>query len=103
MPLPALPTAFVLVLVPVLVAQDAPRFAAPVRLQAGPKFLGERRAYPSPTLHDVDGDGALDVVIGDLPGRITYALREKGDGVPRFGAERKLLGADGKQLDFHNW
>lgn len=103
MHLPALPTAFVLALVPALVAQEAPRFAAPVRLGAGKKLLGEGRLYPSPVFHDVNGDGLLDVVVGDLRGRITYALREAGDGVPRFGAEQKWLGSDGKELDFHNW
>ena len=96
-------TASVLLLVPALGAQTAARFAEPVRLEAGTKNLGEGRLYPSPVLHDVNGDGLLDVVVGDLRGRITFALRAYGRGAPRFAAEQKLLGSDGKELDFHNW
>lgn len=84
-------------------ASAAPTFAAPVRLQAGDKFMGEGRLYPSPVFHDVDGDGRLDVVIGDLPGRLTVALRVPGEGPPRFAAEKPMLGADGQPLKFHNW
>ncbi len=90
-------------LVPVLAAQaPPPSFAAPVRLQAGKKGLGENRMYPSPVLQDMNGDGLADIVVGDLRGRLTVALRERGEGF-RFGAEADLLGRDGKALDFGNW
>lgn len=75
-------------------------FAPPVRLKAGGKFLGEKRLYPSPVFHDVDGDGRLDLVVGDLPGRLTWARGEAGG---TFAAEQDLPGADGKVLKFHNW
>jgi hypothetical protein len=81
----------------------APTFAAPVRLKAGDAFMGHKRLYPSPVFHDVNGDGLADVVIGDLWGKITVALRVKGDGPPQYAAETKLEGADGKELDFANW
>ena len=80
-----------------------PRFAAPVRLMAGGKLLGWNRLYPSPVLHDMNGDGRLDVVVGDLFGRMTVAPRQPGDDPRAFGAETPLAGADGKTLDFHNW
>jgi hypothetical protein len=54
---------------------QAPEFAAPVRIEAGAKLLGENRLYPSPMLHDVNGDGLLDVVVGDLRGKITRCVR----------------------------
>ena len=80
----------------------AAQFAAPVLLHAGSKPLGNKRAFPSPTAHDVDGDGRLDYVIGELPGRLTYALRLPGDAIA-FGPEQQLKDAEGKQLDFGNW
>lgn len=85
------------------VAQDSPasiRFAAPVRLHAGDKLLGERRWFPSPVWHDVDGDGRADVVVGDLRGRLTIALRNADAG---YDAETELQDVDGKAIDFHNW
>lgn len=83
-------------------AQDA-KFAAPKRIHAGEKLAGEGRLYPSPALHDVNGDGKADLVLGDLTGRITYAPAVAGTGGASFGPEKKLNGADGKQLKFHNW
>ena len=69
---------------------------------AGDAFLGERRAYASPAFHDVNGDGHLDVVIGDLPGRVTVAL---GDGLTpmSFGTEKKMVGSNKEPLEFNNW
>lgn len=84
-------------------AKPAARFAAPVLLMAGEKPMGARRLYPSPVFQDMNGDGRADIVIGDLPGRITVALRATGDGPPRFGPDEPLLARDGKALDFHNW
>ncbi|MFO1078170.1 MAG: hypothetical protein U1E73_10660 [Planctomycetota bacterium] len=84
-------------------SQPAPTFAPPVRVMAGDKMLGQGRLYPSPVLHDVNGDGLPDIVVGDLPGRLTFALRKPGTGAPVFAAEQDMLGADGKQIDFANW
>lgn len=85
-------------------AQDQPSssFAPPVQLQAGDKFLGHERLFPSPVYHDVDGDGLADLVVGDLIGHLTVALRKPGKKIS-YGAESKLKGADGKDLKFHNW
>lgn len=81
----------------------SPTFAEPVRLKAGDKFLGENRWFPSPVFQDMNGDGRADVVVGDLAGRLTVALREAGDGPPAYAAETKQMALDGKLLDFHNW
>jgi hypothetical protein len=78
------------------------RFAAPKRVVAGDAFLGEGRLYPSPVLHDADGDGLLDIVVGDLPGAVTFAPRVAGKAVA-FGAGKPFPDRDGKPLKFHNW
>ncbi|MCP3918829.1 MAG: hypothetical protein GY711_25050 [bacterium] len=77
------------------------RFAAPTRIMAGEEYLGEGRLYPSPALHDVNGDEHLDMVVGDLMGRVTVAL---GDARPmRFAQEKPLLDRDETRLKFNNW
>lgn len=81
----------------------AATFKAPVRLTAGEADLGAKRLYPSPVLHDLDGDGHLDIVVGDLRGHLTVAPRIPGDGPPRFAKEAPVLGADGKRIDLGNW
>lgn len=78
-------------------------FAAPVMLKAGDKNLGEGRLYPSPAMHDMNGDGLADIVVGDLFGRLTVAHRIKGEGPVRYGEEVKLLDFEGKELKFNNW
>jgi hypothetical protein len=83
--------------------EDA-RFAPPVRLRAGEKWLGEGRLYPSPVMHDLDGDGVREVIVADLPGRPTFAKVARGaDGAVAISAEKPLPGRDGQPLDFSNW
>ena len=84
-----------------LAAQAAPaQFAAPVRIDAGGKVAGHERMYPSPAFHDVNRDGRADLVVGDLRGIVTVALRNK-DG--SFDAEQPLKDRRGEQLKFSNW
>jgi len=78
------------------------KFAAPVRIMAGDSFLGEGRLYPSPVVHDFDGDGHADIVIGDLFGRVTVASGDPSRPMT-FAAEKKVKGKDGELLNFHNW
>ena len=78
------------------------KFAEPTRIMAGDKYLGQRRAYPSPALHDVNGDGHMDLLIADLRGRVTVALGT-GSKPMSFGEEKPLLGSDKEPLDFNNW
>lgn len=85
-----------------------PVFAAPQRIRAGEAFLGEGRLYPSPVLHDVDGDQLQDIVVGDLFGKITFAPRlpaakGKSKKAVLFGAEKELKDRSGAQLKFQNW
>jgi hypothetical protein len=81
----------------------APTFAPPVLLKAGDKNLGENRLFPSPVFHDLDGDGRVDLVVGDLVGHLTVARRAADSDSARFAAEEKVLGADGEIVDLQNW
>ncbi len=84
-------------------SDDTAKFAAPKRIKAGDGFLGEGRLYPSPVLHDVDGDKRPDVVVGDLFGKVTFACREASHPAVVLGAEKQLKDRSGEQLKFHNW
>ncbi len=86
-------------------AQSRPeaRFAPPVRLSAGDKLLGAHRLFPSPVFHDMNGDGLPDLVVGDLIGKLSVALRVPGADPRAFAPETELQAADGKAIDFHNW
>ncbi|MCA8957948.1 MAG: hypothetical protein KDC87_17870 [Planctomycetes bacterium] len=79
---------------------DPPKFAAPKRIKAGDKFLGEGRLYPSPVLHDIDGDGRADLVVADLIGKVTFAKRNQSGAL---AAEAAVNDRDGQPLKFHNW
>ena len=90
-----------LLLCPLQFAQEI-QFAPPRRIMAGDAFLGKGRMYASPAFHDVNGDGHLDAIIGDLPGRVTVALGT-GSMPLRFAEEKPMLDKAGKGLDFGNW
>ena len=74
--------------------------APPVELKAGDTPVGNQRLYPSPSFYDVNGDGLQDIVVGDLIGKVTFALRQK-DG--SFAAEQDMKDAEGKAVEFDNW
>ena len=91
---PALPT-------PQAPAPAPARFDAPIRLTAEGEPLGKSLLYPSPRLHDIDGDGAAELVVGDLRGRVMVA-EKAGDGLATWGALEPFR-TDGRDLKFHNW
>jgi len=83
-----------------LATGQSAHFADPVILKAGDKACGKGRLYPSPAAYDLDHDGDLDVIVGDLRGHLTFASR-RADG--SLAAEQKLKDVEGKILDFGNW
>ena len=78
---------------------NAQQFDAPVELTAdGKPFHGI--LYPSPRLHDADGDGKAELLVGDLWGHIRVA--RAGDTATSFGAIDKLRARD-ELLKLNNW
>ena len=49
--------------------EESPQFHAPVRLKAGADYVKvEAPGYAAPALHDVNGDGKKDLVVGQFAG-----------------------------------
>ena len=82
---------------------DPPTFAAPLRLTAGGAPMGNDQLYPSPVLYDVDGDGALEMIVGDLRGNLVVSERLPSDDTTAWSEPEPLERADGKPLEFNNW
>lgn len=76
-------------------------FAPPVQLTAGgKKHTGIM--YPSPVLHDVDGDGAAELLIGEIFGTITISERES-EGSTTAWTKARPMQVDGKPIKLNNW
>ena len=97
-----------LLVAPLLVANldspsdpEAAKFAPPVQLTAGGKnHTGI--LYPSPTLYDVDGDGARELLIGEIFGTITVSDRAE-DGAATAWTKARPMKVDGKPIKLNNW
>ena len=88
-------------------AQNTPsptpaRFDAPVELTANGKPM-RGISYPSPTLHDIDGDSERELLIGDLRGYIRVAQHGAGKTDHAWSAFQYLQSSAGKKLKLNNW
>lgn len=81
-------------------------FEPPVRLMVGdhPLNAEARQMYPSPAMFDVDGDGAAELIVGDIFGSLNvYENRNTGPGDPLWSPPRALESADAKPISVSNW
>ena len=65
--------------------------------------MGNTQLYPSPALFDLDGDGVLEMIVGDLFGNLMVSKRVPGDDRLAWTRAEPMEGADGKPLKFNNW
>jgi len=82
--------------------QAPAQFSPPIRLMSEDKPLGKGKLYPSPRLYDIDRDGQAEMVIGDLPGRVTVAEKVAGAGPAHWGPLEPFMSGK-RALKFRNW
>ncbi|MCI0650278.1 MAG: hypothetical protein L0Z55_00195 [Planctomycetes bacterium] len=89
---------------PAPAAEERAHFDPPIRLRAGDAFIDTSAfvAHTGPLLHDYDGDGKTDLLVGNFAGSIqlyrNVGTREK----PDYEA-KGLLEADGAAVKIPNW
>jgi len=68
-------------------------FQKPVRLKAAQSFIdsGPQWAHSGPCLHDVDGDGRRDLLVGDFSGEFHLYRNVGTDREPKFAAGELLM------------
>jgi len=81
-------------------------FEAPVRLKVGEQYLNNaaRQMYPSPAMFDIDRDGQLELVVGDIFGSLNVYENlsdEKSD--PVWSSHIPLKLSDGAKVKVSNW
>jgi len=82
-------------------------FQAPVRLMVGDEPLNTKakQMYPSPAMFDVDDDGQVELMVGDIFGTLYVYENENDsrDGDPVWSDHSPLKTAEGKAIKVSNW
>lgn len=82
-------------------------FSAPQRLMVGDQPLNAeaKQMYPSPAMYDIDQDGQLELVVGDIFGTLNVYENENdsGSGEPAWSRHVALKSSDGQRIKVSNW
>ena len=63
--------------------------------------MSAEKDYPSPATYDVDGDGKVELVLGDIFGALlVYENENEGGGDPVWLAFKSLTSHDGEELKY---
>ena len=65
---------------PAFAQERAPDLAAPVTLTAAGQEIDVDGGHAAPFVHDIDGDGKKDLLVGQFEGGILRVYRNEGDG-----------------------
>jgi hypothetical protein len=86
---------------------DSDYFEAPLRLMVGdtPLNTSAKQMYPSPAVYDVDSEGKVELVVGDIFGslRVYENENDTGKGDPVWSKHVALKTADGDPIKVSNW
>ena len=85
---------------------DNELFSAPTIVMVGdqPLNTAANKGYPSPAMYDVDGDGKVELVLGDIFGALlVYENENEGSGDPVWSAFEPLKSHDGEEIEVSNW
>jgi hypothetical protein len=78
-------------------------FHAPVRLTSQGSELAKGTLYPSPRMHDLDGNGREELLIGDLFGNLKAAHADPAGSQTSWLPPEPLRTVDGEIMKFDNW
>lgn len=83
---------------------DDYNFRKPVRIKAAGEVIdtGEHVAHSGPAFADLNGDGVIDLLVGNFRGYIEYFENKGTNEQPEY-AEGKMLEAEGETIKVHNW
>ncbi len=80
---------------------------APVRLMVGKEALNvaAKQMYPSPAFYDIDGDGQMELIVGDIFGTLNVYENKNnsGKGDPVWAKHKALRSVDGEKIKVSNW
>ena len=85
---------------------DNKLFSAPTIIMVGDQPLNTvaNKSYPSPAMYDVDGDGKVELVLGDIFGALlVYENENEGSGDPVWSDFEPLKSHDGEEIAVPNW